>query len=378
MDATRFTDAAWGTLTTAAEGYPAFIPNPAPRQLPLSSEVIALLDEASSSLGELRGIGRRLQNPHLVVQPHLRREAILSSRIEGTQATMSDLMSYEAEQFQLVRARDTEEVANYVVALQTGLASLPKLPLSHRLVKDLHRTLMQGVRGRSRHPGEFRSYQNWIGGESGASATYVGPPVPAMHDLLNDLEVFFHDLTPRPLVQAAVIHYEFEAIHPFGDGNGRVGRLLIPLFLAERGILPQPLLYLSAYFERRRTEYYDLLMRVSTHGDWDGWLRFFLEGVRVQAREAATLVDRLLALQERYREELQSHRRTANALTLVDALFATPRTTSRRVQRLLGVSAPTARATLQVLEDHGIVQEITGGRYRRIYEAGEIADLLRG
>jgi Fic family protein len=376
MDPNSFTTSAHGALTTAPEGYPAFVPDPLPRRLDLADETWGRLDEAAHHLGVLTGIGRRLPNPHLVITPYLRREAVLSSRIEGTQTTMSDLYASELGADELVRAPDVAEVRNYVAAHEHGLAS--SLPLSLRLIRDLHRILMRGVRGHERHPGEFRSYQNYIGASNGWDATYVGPPVPAMLDLLDDFERFLHEDDLRPLVQAAVIHYAFEAIHPFGDGNGRVGRLLVPLFLKDRGLLPQPLLYLSAYFERNRTSYYDGLMRVSTHGDWDRWIRFFLTGVRDQAIEAADLADALLALQARYRDELQAAHVTANVLALVDHLFINPLIVTRWAQALLGVSAPTARASIRVLEQHGILREVTGRNWGKLHRADEIYQLLRG
>jgi Fic family protein len=199
-----------------------------------------------------------------------------------------------------------------------------------------------------------------------------------MRELLDDLEAFLHEDTLRPLVQAAIVHYQFEAIHPFGDGNGRVGRLLTPLFLHDRGLLPQPLLYLSAYFERSRSDYYDKLLRVSTHGDWNGWILYFLSGVSAQAQEAVDLADRLLALHTRYRESLQARHVTANALALIDALFENPLMYTSRAESVLGVSAPTARATIRTLEAQGILREITDRRWRKIYRADEIHSLLRG
>jgi len=220
---------------------------------------VGLLDEASTHLGVLNGIGRRLPSPHLLISPYLRREAVLSSRIEGTQTTMSDLYAAELNQMELISAPDVQEVQNYVTAHQGALAS--DLPLSLRLIREIHRDLMEGVRGQERHPGEFRTYQNYVGGFSAAEATYVGPPPDEMRRCLHDFESFIQSPVLRPLVQAAVLHYQFEAIHPFGDGNGRVGRLLLAVFLSERGLLPRPLLYLSAYFERTRDAYYDRLMR---------------------------------------------------------------------------------------------------------------------
>lgn len=372
-----FTGKSPGRLVTTLEGNPAFIPGPAPRSLELSSATVDALDEASHHLGLLAGLGQRLPNPHLLIGPYLRTEAVLSSRIEGTQATIADVYAAEAEQLLLVVAPDVQEVVNYVDAYQYGLERLSTLPLSLRLIRELHQRLMaKGVRSTGQ-PGEFRTYQNFIGGTSERDATYVGPPVRAIPDCLDDLEKFMHERTLRPLLQAAVLHYQFEAVHPFGDGNGRVGRLLLGIFLFERGVLPQPLLYLSAYFERTLDDYYDLLMRVSTHGDWENWLQYFLVGVRSQAREATELADRLLALQGRYRETLHRAHATANALALADELFANPLVTARRAQTVLGVSAPTARATIRSLEEAGIVREVSGRSWGRIYSATEVFDLLR-
>lgn len=378
MDPNLFTESRWGEVVTAAEGFPAFVPAPAPRTIDLSGEAVALLDEASNHLGILAGIGRLIRNPRLLISPYLRREAVLSSRIEGTQTTMSDLYAAEVDQLELIRSGDVREVRNYMKAHEYGLKRLDSLPLSLRLIRALHKRLMTGVRGRERNPGQFRTYQNWIGAANGADASYVGPPIPQMKERLDDFERFMHDRTLRPLVQAAVLHYEFEAIHPFGDGNGRVGRLLVALFLTERGLLPQPLLYLSAYFERTRADYYEGLMRVSTHGDWDSWIQYFLTGVRQQAQEAAELSDNLIGLQNRYREELQAKHVTANALALIDCLFDNPLVFTSRVQDTLGVSAPTARNTIKALEEHGVVREITGRNWGRVYRADEIYALLRG
>jgi Fic family protein len=352
------------------------VPDPAPRELALSDPSLAALDQASNRLGVLQGIGRQIRNPDLLISPYMSREAVLSSRIEGTQTTMSDIYAADLDQLELVQAADVREVRNYRAAHRLGLQS--KLPLSLRLIRQLHRRLMKGVRGHERHPGEFRTYQNFIGAPTGGEATFVPPSVPQMRGLLEDLEAFLHEDGLRPLVQAAIVHYQFEAIHPFGDGNGRVGRLLIPLFLKDRNLLPQPLLYLSAYFERSRSDYYEKLLRVSTHGDWNGWILYFLTGVSVQAQEAADLADRLVALHNRYRENLQARHVTANALALIDALFENPLMYTSRAETLLDVSAPTARASIRTLEAEGILREITDRNWRKIYRADEIYELLRG
>lgn len=373
-----FTSQAWGELTATAAGSPAFVPRGAPRDLVLTPEGVAILDQASHRLGILAGIGRRLPNPQLLIGPYLRREAVLSSRIEGTQTTLSDVYAAEAEQLRLVTSPDVQEVVNYLDAAQYGLERLATLPLSLRFLKELHERLMaQGVRGHG-PAGEFRTYQNFIGGTTETNASYVPPPVMRMSECLDDFETYLHERPLPPLVQAAVLHYQFEAIHPFGDGNGRVGRLLMTLFLIERELLPQPLLYLSAYFERERSAYYGGLMRVSTHGEWEEWIKYVLVGVRDQAAEAADLADRLLELQSSTRERLLQRRATANALALVDALFLNPLLTIRRAQDLLQVSHPTARATIRTLEQAGILREITGRPRDMVFRAEAIYSLIRG
>jgi Fic family protein len=277
-----------------------------------------------------------------------------------------------------VTSPDVQEVVNYLDAAQYGLERLATLPLSLRFLKELHERLMaHGVRGHG-PAGDFRTYQNFIGGTAEENATYVPPPVMRMNECLDDFETYLHERPLPPLVQAAVLHYQFEAIHPFGDGNGRVGRLLMTLFLIERELLPQPLLYLSAYFERERSPYYGGLMRVSTHGEWEEWIRYVLIGVRDQAVEAADLADRLLELQSSTRERLLLRRATANALALVDALFLNPLLTVRRAQELLQVSHPTARATIRTLEQAGILREITGRSRDMVFSAEEIYTLIRG
>jgi Fic family protein len=377
MDVAEFGEGASGHLTKTVEGNPAFVPDPAPRQLRLSEEAVGLLDEASNRLGVLEGIGRRLPNPDLLVAPYLRREAVLSSRIEGTQTTLSDVYKSEAR-LKLDVAPDVQEVLNYTSAYRYGLERLATLPLSLRLLRELHERLMSGVRGADKRPGEFRTYQNFVGGESEATATYVPPPPLQMKECLNDLDHFMNERELRPLVQMAVVHYQFEAIHPFGDGNGRVGRLLMGLFLNERGLLPRPLLYLSAYFESSREAYYENLMRVSTHGDWDRWVRYVLEAVRVQSDEAITMADRLQGLNAHYRTRLQESRATATALALVDHLFVSPYVTMRTVQDQFGVSHPTARSAIRTLEDHGILQEWPGRRWGKVFTANEVYAVISG
>lgn len=381
MDSDQFTEQAPGKLIPTLGGAVAFVPAPLQAALDISPSAVRLLDQASSALGTLSGVGRLLPNPHVLISPYLRREAVLSSRIEGTQSTIADVYAAEAGQTELFPdAADVGEVQNYVRAHEFGLHRLADLPLSLRLIRELHEHLMQGVRGADQTPGRFRRSQNFIAppGTAIADAIYVPPPPPEMKQGLDDLERFLHDRTLPPLVQAALVHYQFEAIHPFRDGNGRVGRLLVSLFLCERDLLPQPLLYLSAYFERTRTDYYDLLMRVSTHGDWDAWMRYFLEGVRIQAVEAVEDTQRLLALREHYRSSLIASKARPTAVQLLDRLFVNPFITAKEVATRLDVSDPTARAAISDLLEHGLLVEVSGRKWGKVFLAAKLLTALRG
>ena len=377
MDPADFTDNAPGRLV-ACDGHHAFVPDPLPTVLEFTPELVTCLSRADNGIGLLAGTGRNLASPKLLIAPYLRREAVLSSRIEGTMSTLADL--YEDEATGNARG-DVREVRNYLEAHEYGLMALKEMPLCLRLLREVHRRLMHGVRGHERHPGRFRTYQNWIGREAGApiaEARYVPPPLPAMKMALDNLETFLHSDSLPPLVVAALSHYQFEAIHPFGDGNGRVGRLLISLLLHERGLLPQPLLYISAYFERSGAEYYDRLLRVSTHGDWQGWLTYFLQGVEVQSQAAVEDAERLLDLQARYHELLAGAKARAGARQLIDQLFLNPYITAPHAAVLLNVSRPTARAAIRDLVEQDILHEITGQKWGQIFLAGEILRAARG
>lgn len=381
MDIHAFTEKAAGGIAKSPQGYFAFIPHRLPPRLEYSAQLVGALSEADRSLAILEGVGRRLPNPHLLVNPYMRREAVLSSRIEGTQASMSDLFLFEAEPQGEAKRADTREVYNYVRALSYGLKRLSSLPLSLRLVRELHLKLMRGVRGHETR-GEFRKRQNWVGpaGCSLADAAFVPPPPPEMTKAMSEWEKFLHtkDGSLPPLVQCGMLHYQFEAIHPFADGNGRVGRLLIILFLCERGLLTQPLLYLSAYLERNRAEYYDRLQGVDRRGEWEEWLRFFLQGVALQSRDAVATAERLLGLHKEYRESLQRRRVTAPTLALVDEIFINPYITIPRARDRLRVSYPTAQAAVNRLVDAGILKEATGKRRNRLYCAVQVLQLAQG
>ena len=376
MDPQDFSSSAPGRVVRTHRGYWSFVPNPLPPDIVWGEELVAALSGADRALGELAGLGRTLPDPSLLVRPFARREAVLSSRIEGTQASLSDLYVYEATQLALFQPPlDVREVHNYVNALEYGLQRLDTLPVSLRLMRETHARLLEGVRGEHNTPGEFRKSQNWIGppGSTLEQALFVPPSYEDMLEALVDLERYLHAPTILPpLVRLGLIHYQFEAIHPFLDGNGRIGRLLIALLLGAWGLMPRPLLYMSAYFEANREAYYDLLLRVSRQGAWDEWLLFFLRGVDSQARDGLHRAERLATLRERYRQQMQSERTAARLLRAVDLLFARPALTVRDVESALGVGFATARRYVRRLEESGILREITGRSRDRVYQADEV------
>lgn len=369
-----------GELVRSPQGPLAFVPAALPPPLQFDGELVRLLSLADARLSELSGMSRQVPNPHLLIAPSLRQEAVLSSRIEGTQASLSDLYEEELAPDDASPATghlDAAEVQNYVLALEQGLRRLPELPLSLRFVRELHARLMQGVRGGDKNPGEFRSHQNFIGTQGSRidTAIFVPPPPDRLPACLADWERFLHERDTLPdLVQCALMHAQFETLHPFADGNGRVGRLLITLFLVERERLAAPLLYLSAFIDANKPDYYAGLQRTRTHGDWTGWLRYFLIGVEVSARLAAQQVQDLLALRERWWRGFMGK---PNAQTLADALFTNPLIDAKRAARVLGKSLPTANAAIQALVAGGVLRELTGRRWGRLYVAQELMDLLQ-
>jgi Fic family protein len=366
-----------GRHVPIAGGGRAFVPAPLPPALTWTRELVDAASEASLLLGRLSGLGAGLLNPHLLIRPFVRREAVLSSRIEGTQATLGELLADEAGAPVRRAPEDLREVRNYVVALEEGVARLAKLPLSLRLVRELHHTLMTGVRGDSAAPGEFRRIQNWIGppGASVANARFVPPPPNEIPACLDAWEKYLHERDLPPLVQAALLHYQFEAIHPFIDGNGRVGRLLITLFLIEREVLPSPLLYLSAFFEATRRDYYDLLTAVSTRSEWQPWILYFLHGVAHQAIDALRRVEKIRSLQEAWRKRLAS-RQTGKVMRLLDRITANPFITVTGAAEELGVAFTTAQRTIDVLTQQKILALTEDSRRGRVYVARKLLDIL--
>ncbi|HUP68624.1 MAG TPA: Fic family protein [Acidimicrobiales bacterium] len=372
MEPSQFASRERGVVRRCPAGdYWAFFPAPLPTSAKYSTQTSLLLDDATGALFRLGGVGRLLPNPTLLIGPHVRLEAVLSSRIEGTESELSDLLRFEAGEPDRGDDRhnsDVREVHNYIVALDHGLARLREgFPLSLRLIREVHERLMQGVRGEMKTPGEFRRSQNWIGGISPGDATFVPPPLDEMNAALQDWEQFLHRRSAPLLLQLAMAHYQFEVIHPFLDGNGRVGRLLVPLLLIERGALPQPLLYLSVYFERKRQEYYDLLLWTSQRGDFDPWFQFFLRGVAVQARDAEERTVRLVEMQAQLRNELLAARVSNTVVRLAEMLFDRPYITSASVQRDVKVTQPTAQSAIDTLVDRQLLREVTGRQRGRMY-----------
>ncbi len=358
--------------------YTAFVPNPLPPPLTWTPDLTRTLSDADRLIGRLAGEGGRLPNPHLLIRPFVRREAVLSSRIEGTQATLGELLAAEAGAPVERSPADVREVANYVTALEYGVKRLHTLPLSLRLVRELHAKLMIGVRG-GHHatPGEFRRSQNWIGapGCTLANASYVPPPPTELMACLGAWEDFLHDRSLPPLAQAGLLHYQFEAIHPFVDGNGRVGRLLITLFLLERAILPSPLLYLSAFFEATRRDYYERLRGVTEHADWAGWLRYFLNGVARQSEDALGRAERINQRLARWRADVAGAS-SKMPLRLVDALAANPYLTVRKASQRMNVAFTTVQRAVDTLERLSIVTEVSGAKRNRVYCANALLAIL--
>jgi Fic family protein len=380
MQPSDFTKHKSGHLIKHELGYWAFLPNPLPPNLELNWDLAGEISAADRGLSELAGITRTLPNPHLLIRPFMSREAVLSSRIEGTQASLSDLFYLEAVRTAPTKPdSDVGEVRNYVRALEHGLKRLSALPVSLRLMKEIHAELMRCVRGEHLTPGEFRRTQNWIGpaGCTLNEAKFVPPPPEDLMKSLSDLEKYLHTPSALPLVvRLALIHYQFETIHPFLDGNGRIGRLLLILLLCAENVLPQPMVYLSAYFERHREKYYQLLLSTSQDGRWSEWVSFFLRGVAEQSRDAIKRSEKLLALWHQYRKRVQAVRSSALPLILVDELFKRPYLTFSAAREVLGVTFRSAQLNVRKLIAAGILKELPGRSYGKIFIARDVLDVL--
>jgi len=359
-----------GRYVQQSTGYRAFIPVALPPNpdIEFDGELRTLLSNADRDIARLDAIATLLPNPDLFVAMYVRHEAVLSSQIEGTQSTLEDVLAFEAQGSSNDSAKDVEEVVNYVRAMNHGLRRLGELPLSLRLLREIHGELMHNVPGGEKTPGEFRTSQNWIGpaGSSLANASFVPPPPHALMNALGALEKFLHEgqTTVPLLIRCGLAHAQFETIHPFLDGNGRIGRLLITLILCEQGALSRPLLYLSVFLKGHRAEYYDRLSAIRDHGHWEQWLKFFLRGVSQTARAATRTATDIVTMREAHRSALIKN---PKALKLLDSLFQQPLVSPNRIAEIVGCTHPTAVKLARDLESRGWLREVTGFERNRLY-----------
>jgi Fic family protein len=368
------------TTTTSGETVRAYLPPPLPPSPPLDlPRLLTLIERANQALGRLDGMTAILPSTRLFVFMYVRKEALLSSQIEGTQSSLSDLLLFENHEVPLVPLDDVQEVSNYIAAMNHGLKRLAGgFPLSLRLIKEMHRELLSKGRGSSKQPGEFRRSQNWIGGTRPGNAAFVPPPPERVMECMSDLEHFLHERKTYPaLIRAALAHVQFETIHPFLDGNGRMGRLLITLMLCEEETLKEPILYLSLYFKTHRARYYELLQQVREKGDWEAWLVFFLEGVIETSEQGVASARRLIELFGRDREKISTLKRAAaSALRVHSELQKAPLLSVPVAAKKLGISQPTIQKSLDHLVKLGIVREMTGKRRHRVYEYADYLKIL--
>jgi Fic family protein len=374
-----------GRYVMQPAGYKAFIPKRLPPSPPIqyNDELQSLLSKADRSLARLDGITTVLPNPDLFIAMYVKKEALLSSQIEGTQASLEGVLEFEADLTPKESLDEIKEVINYVKALNYGMERLKKLPFSLRLIREIHKTLLGGTRGTHRNPGEFRKSQNWIGppGFSITEAVFIPPPPDLVTTAMGELEKFFYEESNfPPLVKIALIHAQFETIHPFLDGNGRIGRLLITFYLFWKGILSKPLLYLSFYLKKKRSEYYDLLMKVRTEGAWENWIKFFLKGIGDTSEEAANTAREIIHLKEDLIRKLYESAVTSiYGVRLVDLLFETPLISVKEVIEKLNISKETANELVKKFERIDILKELTGKqRYKKFSFRQYIGIIARG
>ncbi len=358
-------------------GYEAFIPASLPPKLDWTPQLIRSLSDADRLVGQLSGEGKQLPNPHLLMRPFIKREAVLSSRIEGTQATLGELLANDAGASVNRSPDDLKEVGNYVRALDHGIQRLGTLPLSLRLICEIHEKLMEGVRGDFATPGQFRKSQNWTGpaGCTLQNATYVPPSPEILMDCLGQWENFIHNTNVPPLVQAGLLHYQFEAIHPFLDGNGRVGRLLILLFLIERQVLAAPFLYLSAFFEATRSEYYDRLLAVSQASQWNLWLEYFLNGIARMSEDTLSRAKRINSLIHSWREKIAGQKPKI-LFDVIGLLAENPFWTTKKIAERLEIAFTTAQRAINLLQEKHIISQIDQAQRGKVFCANAIMDIL--
>lgn len=382
MDKAAFQRSPAGRLVPTLNGQFGFVPNPLPPVIS-SDAILSGLVNATQALGELNGVLRTLADPYLLIQPLQAREALTSSSMEGTFTTVDALLLAEAG-FGGAQGNDTREVFNYSIALRNAVSSLEKIPLSLRTIRGVHSDLMRGVtrfRGANVRAGEFKQHQNWIGAAAIEAARFVPTPPSETPDCLSQLELYLHrpdrDRTPA-LIDAALMHYQFETIHPFADGNGRVGRILIPVMLYERRALTHPALFPSRALEMRKDDYIDRMFEVSRSGDWIGWINFFMEIVAQTCRDTIATADTLMTMRERYRKQLQEAGRSALLLSSVDRLFIHPVFSIPQLAEHLDVTYPAAQKNLNTLRRLGIVEEVNGTSHPKYFAAREILNTITG
>lgn len=362
------------------DGYSAFVPNPLPPNPPLhiDDEMSCLMERANRALGRLDGCTYTLPNPDLFLYMYVRKEAVLSSQIEGTQASLDDLLEYEGGIEGKSSPDDISEVSNYVDAMNYGLERLRELPLSLRLIREIHARLMAGIRGGHKSPGEFRTSQNWIGGTRPGNATFVPPPANEVLNCLGELEKFLHDETVPPLLKAGLAHAQFETIHPFLDGNGRMGRLLIAFILCHDQVLEKPLLYLSLFFKKHRQEYYERLNAVRRDGDWEGWIKYYLQGVYEISKQATDAAKAIMDLISTDRQKVAGLGKAApTALALLELLYRRPYVTIPYVARNLGISSPAAGKAVNNLTTLAILTEVSGKKRDRVFLHESYLSIIR-
>jgi Fic family protein len=366
--------------SVAGENVRAFVPPPLPPEPPIDlSNLLTRMSAAERALGRLDGVSVLLPNKELFLYMYVRKEAVLSSQIEGTQSTLSDLLRFETEAVAGAPLDDIREVSNYVDAMMYGLDRMATLPISLRLIREMHGRLLDSGRGATQNPGEFRSSQNWIGGTRPGNAMFVPPPPNEVMNCLGDWERFLHSETQDipPLIKAGLLHVQFETIHPFLDGNGRLGRLLITLFLCAEGVLQQPLLYLSLYLKTHRSDYYRLLQEVRERGAWEAWLEFFLDGVADTANQAFETANRIAALLSENRERIVAEAdRTGSVLQVHDLMRTRPFLTATAAAAQSGLAMPTVNAALAQLQSLGLVEEVTGRKRGRVFAYRAYLDIL--
>ncbi len=369
-----------GIYVEQSTEYAAFYPKPLPPEprIIFDDELIKLLSESNRELGRLDGAAEVLPDPDLFVAMYVKKEAVLSSQIEGTQASLVDLLEYRNEEKQSQISHDVGEVVNYVKAMNYGLERLNTLPLSLRLIREIHAVLLEGTRGGERNPGEFRRTQNWIGppGCTLKTASFVPPPVEQMKQAMYDLETFMHNNSSLPLlVKVGLVHAQFETVHPFLDGNGRMGRLLITFLLCQQKALNRPLLYLSYYFKKHRMEYYEWLMKVRNKGDWEGWLKFYLQGIIEVSKQGIKTARKILDLQSNHRNLIMNIKST-NANKLLDYIYTQPILTINDVVQELEISYPTANTLVSKFCEIGLLKERTGQQRNKVFSYVEYLNIL--